>query len=74
MLDRIFCSVTLTVIIKISYPGLFSDIFEKVVLNSTGNRSYISTKQALKDGPESQNSPLTYMLVLQILYHFGSAF
>lgn len=70
-----FCSETLTVISKdIFYPSLFSDILEKVVLNSTGNRSYTSTKQALKEGVDSQNSPLTCMLVLQILYHFGSAF
>lgn len=63
-----FCSETLIVILKqISYPSLFSDISEKVVTNSTGNRSHISTKQILKEGVDLQNSPLTCMLVLQIL-------
>lgn len=38
-----FCSETLTEILQISYPSLFSDIFEKVVLNSTGSGSYIFT-------------------------------
>lgn len=55
MLDRIFCGVSLTVILKqISHPSLFSDTFEKVVLNSTGNRYYVSTKKAQKEGVESQ--------------------
>lgn len=56
-----------------SYLSIFTDNFEKILSNSTGKGSHISTKQILKEEFDSQ-SPLTCMFFFRLRTIWGLYF